>query len=238
MTVRSLRPSLFVLLPLLAAAQSGSRVVDSGTFSILVDGHRVATETFRMEESPSVNTVTAQLKQEGGAASQSVEMQITPAGDLKKYVWKETAPTRAQIIVEPQDKDFLVRHIIEDEKLPAKDTTHPVSSITPMLDDNYFSQMQVLLWKYMALGCQPGSAGQLTCNLPETRMPVFNPHQGESQLMTLRFLGTQKMKWKGQDKELILFSLKAEGAEVTAWMDGYSLVRVLLPAEHTEVLRD
>ncbi|MBI2683605.1 MAG: hypothetical protein HYX26_10420 [Acidobacteriales bacterium] len=234
--------ALLALAPVKLTAEdrpAPGRVVDSGTFGIIVNGNRVATETFRMEQNAAVNVVTAQLKQEaGGAATQTVEMQINANGELRKYVWKEAAPTKAQIVVEPQDHDFIVRRVSEDEKQPSKDTTHPVSASTPILDDNYYSQMEVLLWKYMAMGCQTNPQGGQDCNLLETRMPVFNPHQGESQLLTLKFLGTQRLKWKGQDKVMNLFSVKSEGTEAMVWLDGYSLVRVLVPAEHTEVLRD
>src|SRR5882672_7112935 len=88
--------------------------VDSGSFGILVNGRRVASESFRVEQRSDFSTITAELKFTDAAvqAVQTSELQMLPNGALKKYTWKETQPGKSQIIVEPQDDQFLVAHIM------------------------------------------------------------------------------------------------------------------------------
>src|SRR4051794_25173830 len=89
--------------------------VDSGTFSISVGGRRVASETFKVDQRQDGSTITSELKFEDASmkAVQSSEMTIKPNGLLKKYTWKEVTPGRAQIVVEPQDEQFMVSRVSE-----------------------------------------------------------------------------------------------------------------------------
>ena len=59
---------------------------------------------------------------------------------------------QAQIVVEPQDEQFMVARISENGGADSKDTVHPLTPETSIMDDNFFSHMEVITWKYMAFG--------------------------------------------------------------------------------------
>lgn len=215
--------------------------VDSGTFGIMVNGKRVATESFRVEQRSDLSTVISELKLEDPAnkAVQSSELQMLPTGLLKKYTWKETQPGKSQIIVEPQEGQFLVAHLMESLNVPAKDSVHPLSPATSILDDNFFSHMEVLGWKYMALNCHPTAQNQNECKWESQRMPIFVPHQQESMIVQIQFAGVNKMRLNGADGEFRSFKIQSESGDCLLWFDAQNkLVRVLIASSNTEVLRD
>ncbi len=216
-------------------------VVDAGSFGILVNGKRVATETFRLEQHNNINKATAELKFDGSATqvTQNAEMEITSAGVLKKYTWKEVQPSKSQIVVEPEDDQFMVLHVSEGTNSPPKNFTHALAPTTSILDDNFFSQMQVLTWKYMAMGCRVAASGKAECNWVPQKLAVLNPHQEQSLLVTMAYTGRQTLKLNGASHEYNTFTLQAETGDWKLWMnDENKLVRVLIAAENTEVLRD
>jgi len=231
------------LLGTLALGQDKAKVsvVDSGTFAIVANGSRVATEIFKVEQRGASSFVTSELRLDDGKnkASQTAELETTANGMLKRYVWKEIKPGDAQIVVQPQDDQFLAVHISESGTAPAKDMTHALSPVTSILDDNFFSQMQVLAWKYMASGCKPAANGQNECVWEKRQLPILNPHQQESLLVSMEFVGLQNVRFKGEDRSLKAFKLRGEAGEWLLWFnDDNKLVRVLIPADNTEVIRD
>jgi hypothetical protein len=219
-----------------------SSAVDSGIFNIYVNGKRVATESFRVEQRSDLNTISSELKFDDSTiqAVQTSELQLLPSGLLKKYTWKETRPAKSQIIVEPQDEQFMVAHVMENATDPAKDSIHPLSPATSILDDNFFSHMEVLAWKYMAFSCKPNLQGQAECKWQAQHVPVFVPHQQQSMIVEISFTGESKLKLKGAaETECKSFKLQGEGGDWLLWFDAQNkLVRVLILADNTEVLRD
>jgi hypothetical protein len=218
-----------------------STSVDSGTFGVLVNGRRVATESFRVEQRSDYSTITSELKF-GDATVQAIqtsELLMLPSGVLKRYTWKETQPSKSQIVVEPQDDQFIVAHITQSPSDPPKDSVHPLAPSTSILDDNFFSHMEVLGWKYMAMNCHPNAQGRNDCKWAPLRMPVFVPHQQESMVVQFQFLSMDKMKLNGIEGEFRSFKLQSETGDWLLWFnDQNKLVRVLILADNTEVLRD
>ena len=82
---------------------SPGQAVDSGSLGVYMSGHRIATETFSIEQSASGSVITSQFKTEEGVdkAAQSSELQLAPNGDIRKYEWKELSPGKAQATVAP-----------------------------------------------------------------------------------------------------------------------------------------
>ena len=69
-----------------AAKEPAGQMVDSGSFGVFMNGKRVATETFSIQQSGGGSTTNAQVKEEGGSgASQSSELQVTSAGAVVRY---------------------------------------------------------------------------------------------------------------------------------------------------------
>jgi hypothetical protein len=211
--------------------------VDAGSFGIVVNGSRVATESFKIEQRGGSSFVISELKLDGGddkKAAQTAELELTGNGMLKKYTWKEVRPGTAQIVITPQDDSFLAVRISETSTAPAKDLTHALSAATNIMDDNFFSQMQVLAWKYMASGCRASNSGQNECVWEKKQLPILNPHQQESLLVTMEFNGEQRFKLKGQEHVLKAFKLKGETGEWSLWFNEENkLVRVVIAAENT-----
>lgn len=224
----------------LADDKNKPAVVDSGSFGIVVNGTRVATETFRVEQKGGSNFVTSELKTEDAAkATQTAELEMAANGTLKKYTWKETKPGDASIVIEPQDEQFLTLRFTTSGAEAPKVSSHALSPVTSIVDDNFFSQMQVLAWKYMASGCRPGPNGQNECVWNPQKLPVLNPHQQEALLVVMEFMGAQKIKLKGVEQSFKTFKVKGESGEWILWFnDDNKLVRVVIYAENTEVLRD
>jgi hypothetical protein len=219
-----------------------STAVDSGVFSIYVNGKRLATESFHVEQRSDLSTISSELKFEDTSvqAVQTSDLQLLPSGLLKKYTWKETRPGKSQIIVEPQDEQFLVEHVMETATDPGKDSVHPLSAATSIIDDNFFSHMEVLAWKYMAYSCRAAVQGQTGCKWQAQHMPIFVPHQQQSMIVEIAYTGVNKMKLKGAaEAEFKAFRLQSEAGDWQLWFDAQNkLVRVLILADNTEVLRD
>lgn len=137
-----------------AGEKKDSRVVDSGSFGIFVDGKRVGTETFNVEQMADHSVVTAEIKVDDGQTKsvQSSEMQIKPNGDLRSYNWRSISPQREENSVEPSDQ-MLTEHIVPAD-LKKVDLPHILPPSTIILDDNFFSQREILVWRYLATGCR------------------------------------------------------------------------------------
>lgn len=227
-----------------------STSVDTGTFSIIVSGRKVASETFHVDQHPDGSVVTSELKTDDpglNKAVQDAEITMLPNGGLKKYTWKEVTPSKSQIVIEPQDEQFMVSHVTDNPTAPPKDTVHALAPGTSIMDENFYSHMEVLVWKYMAFGCKPNMQGQTECKWLPLRMPVFVPHQQQSAIAEMTYKGITRMNYNGKDSEFKTFSLvledpsdfKAEGGNCLLWFnDQNKLVRVLIASDNMEVLRD
>src|SRR5205807_6724149 len=81
------------------------QMVDSGSFGVFMNGKRVATETFSIQQSGGASTTSAQVKEEGGSgASQSSELQITSAGAVIRYEWRELSPGKSALVIVPNNE--------------------------------------------------------------------------------------------------------------------------------------
>jgi hypothetical protein len=59
--------------------------------------------------------------------------------------------------------------------------------------------------------------------------------------VTLEPVGKEKVQVRGTDRELARFNLKFEGGEWAMWLDDqdhYKVVKISIPSEKTEVVRD
>jgi len=239
MQLRTLAIGL-ILMSAWAADAPKPQVLDSGSFGIMVNGRRVAAETFKMEQSTTL-TISSELKMadQSTKAVQTAQMEIAQDGSLKHYVWKEMSPGKAQLTLEPDSNTFLILRVDGGQGSTPKDTTHPLSPTTPVIDDNFFSHLQVAMWRYLASICHPSPKGGSECTYSEQKMPILNPHQQQSMVGSFSYLGVQRMRYKGTDNEYRAFKFQTENGDWLLWMDDQNhLIRVLISAEATEVLRD
>ena len=219
-----------LLAPLFAASpdkkktRDETKIVDAGSFGIFQAGRRIATETFRIQQTATQSLTTS-------------EITMAANGDLMKYLWREDKPERLQSSLEAGDQ-ILMQHIImgeEKEKNKNKDIPYILPSSTSVLDDYFFVHREVLTWRYLATEC-PALAG---CKLKKVNIGVIVPRQHTSGLVTMEFAGRDKVVLKGMQTELNHFVLHADDVDWSLYFDdAQKMVKVEIPSEKTEVVRD
>jgi len=234
-----------LLLPVLAIAgdkekpKDAGQLVDSGSFGVFLNGHRIATETFSIQQNASGSIATSQFKTEEGTdkSVQSSELQLTPTGEIRKYEFKELSPGKAQATVAPNNEFLMERSSrTPDEKPEEQPFLLPAS--TSIIDDYFFIHREVLVWKYLATACKQDK-GLLQCPNQKTQFGTMNPHQRSSQPLSLEFGGRDKVAIRGAAQELNKFVLRSEAGDWTMWVDDqFKLQRILIASDNTEVVRD
>lgn len=224
-------------------ATQATSALDASSFSISMNGRQVARETFHIDSRGGEATIHSELHYADGAtkAEQTAELKVNSNGELKKYFWKETAPGSSLIDVEPQDQNFLTLRYVENgtDMSKAKDMTHPLSITTNILDDYFFSHIEVLAWRYMASICKLDEKGVSQCKMELQRFPAMNPHQQTSYLISIKMTGQDKCKWNNSDHHCVILNFKTESSEWTVWLDSadYKMLRLTTP-EGLEVVRE
>jgi hypothetical protein len=220
--------------------QAAGQSVDSGALGVFMNGQRVATETFSIQQNSNGSVITSEFNSEQGMdkASQSSEMQLSPSGDLRKYEWKESSPEKLQAVVVPNDQFLLERITTNPAEKPAEQPFLLPAS-TSILDDYFFVDREVLLWKYLATSCRQDK-GQVQCPLHQrTQFGTLNPHARSSLPVTVEYSGREKVGIHGAERELIRFDLKSDVGNWGLWLDDqFKLMRIVIEGERTEVVRD
>ena len=214
--------------------------VDSGSFGVFQNGHRVGTETFSIYQTSNGSVIQSEFKTENSpiAAVQTSEMQLTGAGDIRRYEWKELSPGKAESVVLPND-DFLTEkwRTGPEEKEHEQPYLLPVS--TSILDDYFFIHREVLAWKFLGASCKQDK-GLVQCPLKQrAQFGTMNPHQHSSAPLSAEYLGREKVTLKSGQQELIKLELKSEAGTWQLWLDDqFKVMRMLVVGENTEVDRD
>ena len=217
------------------------QLVDSGSFGIFRQGRRIGSETFTIHQRADASVVEAQLKIDDGndKASQSSELQMASNGDLRHYEWKALSPDKAQASVDFNDQ-FLVEHITVTPGSKPQERAFLLPPSTVILDD-FFTHREILLWRYLATYCGPAISPQ-GCKLQPGKFGVFMPREQASGAVTVTYEGKDKVTFQGAQRELDRFTVQSEdGAAWVLWMESsypFKLLRILVPAESVEVLRD
>jgi hypothetical protein len=237
--------------------KSNSKVADSGSFGIYLNGKRVGTETFNITETlngdrrSEYSTTTSEIKFDDGKfkADQTSEMQVSAKGELRSYVWHATVPQKEESSVEPKDQ-LLVEHVMPaDQK--KMDVPHMLPLSTVILDDNFFSQREVLLWWYLARACQRQN-NDLLCG--PVKFVILVPRQHASGNATLELMGQDKVMVKGSERELNKIKLETNGPQTMTWLndqsredstqwllwvdDQYKVIKMTVAGSGIEVVRD
>jgi len=84
--------------------------IDSGSFGVFQNGHRVGTETFSIYQTANGSVISSEFKTENAPtpAVQTSEMHLTANGEIRRYEWKELSPGKAESVVLP-NSDFLIQ---------------------------------------------------------------------------------------------------------------------------------
>jgi hypothetical protein len=217
--------------------------VDSGSFGVFQNGHRVGTETFSIYETGGGSVIDSEFKTENSptVAIQTSEMRLTTTGDIKRYEWKEVSPGKAESVVLPND-DFLMQKWSAGPQEKEHEQPYLLSPQTNILDDYFFVHREVLAWKFLGMICKQDKGGLACQPKQRTRFMTLNPHQQSSASLGAEFLGREKMTIKGSQLDLLKIEFKNDTATWQLWLDDrdsqFKVLRMLVVGENTIVDRD
>ena len=215
------------------------QTVDSGSFGVFIKGQRVATETFSVQQQSSGNVIKSQVKEASGAssASQKSDLEITSAGELLRYEWSQSSG--GSLTVTPNN-DFLLERISVSASNKPAEKPFLMPSTSAILDNNFFVHREVLVWRYLAAACKP-EGGNLKCAQSPTPFGVLVPQDQTSMSVRMELVGKEKVTIRGTERELLRLNLNGENFAWALWVDEkdqFKLMRVAIPADNTEVVRD
>jgi hypothetical protein len=207
--------------------KAAARVADSGSFGIYLNGKRVGTETFNITETlnnqhiPDYSTATSEIKFDDGR-------------------FRATQTAEMQVSAKGELRSYV--------KL---DVQHMLPLSTIILDDNFFSQREILLWWYLST-CRRQD-NNLLCGTG--KFMILVPHQHVSGNATLELMGQEKVMIKGAERELNKIKLDTNGPQALNWLndqsheseaaqwvlwvdDQYRIIKMTVAGSNVEVVRD
>ncbi len=215
--------------------------VDSGSFGVFMNGRRVGTETFAIYQNANGSVTQSEFKTEGtdAPAAQRSEMQLTASGQIRRYEWKELSPGKAESVVLPNEQFLTQRWTATPNEKPVEQAfLLPLS--TSILDDYFFVHREVLAWRYLASACKQEKG--LQCPMKQrVQFGTLNPRQRASAPISMECLGGEKVTVHGSEREMIKLELKSESGNWGLWLESefpFKVVRISIPGENTEVMRD
>jgi hypothetical protein len=214
--------------------------VDSGSFGVFIKGQRVATETFSVQQENGASIIKAQLKETAAAsdpASQKSDLEITANGELLRYEWSQTSGGSLSVL---PNNDFLLEKITPAGSTKPAEQPFLMPSTSAILDNNFFVHREVLVWRYLASDCKP-EGGNLKCQQDPAEFGVLVPQDRTSMRVRLELVGKEKVTIRKTERELLRLNLVGESFAWSIWVDDqdhFKLIRVAIPADDTEVVRD
>jgi hypothetical protein len=215
-----------------------AQAVDSGSFGVFIKGQRVVTETFQIEQLNGMSTIKSQLKEAGATdAAQRSELEITSSGELLRYEWSQTSGGSLTVVTK---NDFLLENIASPGMTKPAEQPFLMPSTSTILDNNFFVQREVLVWRYLASDCK-SEGGNQKCQQSPAEFGTLVPQDRNSVRVRLELVGREKVNIHGADRDLLRLNLSGENFLWNLWVDDhdqFKLIRVLIPADNTEVIRD
>jgi hypothetical protein len=218
--------------------EAPGQTVDSGTFTILVKGQPVASENFSVQQKAGASIIKSQIKEPGGASQES-ELQLTAVGEIIRYEWHETSPGKGQLVLVPNDQ-FLKETTTANPGDKPAELPFLLPASTAVLDNNFFVHRQVLAWRYLAQNCKPLN-GKMQCATAPADFGAVVPQDHSSMRVTLELKGKESVGVHGTQRELMRVNLKSDTGDWSMWLDDgdhFKLIRILIAADNTEVVRD
>lgn len=221
------------------AKPAANQIVDSGSFGVFIRGQRVATETFKIEQQNGASIVKSQLKEASGtdAGNQKSELDMTANGELVRYEWSQASGSSLNVF--PGNDVLLERMSASGSAKPAEQP-FLMPSTSAILDNNFFVHREVLAWRYLAADCKP-EGGNLKCQQGPAPFGALVPQEHISISVRMELVGKEKINIRGAERELLRLNLTGEDFAWALWLDDhdqFKLIRVAIPADNTEVIRD
>ncbi|HET9407140.1 MAG TPA: hypothetical protein VFO39_07865 [Candidatus Sulfotelmatobacter sp.] len=220
-------------------ANASGPTVDSGSFGIYVRGQRVITETFDIRQTNGASSIRSQLKEVAGSSpvDQKSTLEMSATGDLIRYNWSQAGG--GSIEVQPSN-EFLIEKIVAGAGAKPAEQPFLLPSTSLILDNNFFVQREIVAWRYLGADCKP-EAGRLKCAQSPLEFGALVPQDRTSMRIKVGFVGMEKVSMHGAERELMRLNLSSEGFDWALWVDDqdhFKLMRVAIPADSTEVVRD
>lgn len=222
-------------------SKAAVQTVDSGSFGVFVKGRRVLTEVFHIQQESGNSNIKSQLKEAAGNApveAQRSELEITGSGELLRYEWNQSGPTGGSLTVLPKN-EFLIEKIATPTMSKPAEQPFLMPNTTAILDNNFFVQREVLAWRYLAAAPCRGENEKRQCEPQE--FGVLVPQDRASVRVKMALVGKEKVNIRGAERELLRLNLTGEGFDWALWLDEndkFKLMRIAIPADNTEVVRD
>ena len=216
-----------------------TQAIDSGSFGVFIKGQRVVTETFRIEQLNGNSIIKSQLKETAGAnpTSQKSDLQITSTGELLRYEWSQDSGGSLTVL---PNNEFLMEKITPAGASKPAEQSFLMPSTSTILDNNFFIQREVLAWRYLSSACK-SEGGNLKCQQGPAEFGSLVPQDRLSMNVRMELVGKEKVTVRGADRDLLRLNLTGEAFAWALWVDDqdhFKLIRVAIPADSTEVVRD
>jgi len=157
---------------------------------------------------------------------------------LSTSLQKSLAAFRA---LHPDSKpDFLKEKITASATAKPAEQAFLLPSKSPILDNNFFVHREVLAWRYLASACKT-EGGSLKCPQDAAEFGTLVPQDRISVPVRMELVGKEKVNIRGSQRDLLHLKLTGDSSEWGLWLDDqdhYKLIRVAIPADDTEVVRD
>jgi hypothetical protein len=216
-----------------------TQVVDSGSFGVFVKGQRVVTETFSIHQESGVSVIKSQVKELAGAdqGSQKSTLEISASGELLRYEWSQSSGNSLTVL---PNNDFLIEKITPAGASKAGEKPFLMPSSSSILDNNFFVHREVLAWRYLAADCK-SEGGQMKCQQGPGQFGVLVPQDQTSLSLRMEVVGSEKVTIRGAQRDALKLKLSGESYEWELFLDPqdqFKLIRVAIPADNIEVVRD
>jgi hypothetical protein len=219
--------------------KSEAQAVDKGSFGIFVKGQRVASETFDIQQENSTSSIKSQLKQVTGSdpVTQKSDLQITSSGELVRYEWSQSSGGSLSVL---PNNEFLIEKTTTPSSSKPAEQPFLMPNTSVILDNNFFIHREVLIWRYLATNCKPEN-GTMKCKQEPGEFGVLVPQDRTSVRVRLELVGEEKVTIHGAERNLLRLNLKSDELEWALWVDDrdqFKLMRIAIPGDNTEVVRD
>jgi hypothetical protein len=217
---------------------AANQTIDSGSFGIFIKGQRVATETFHIEQQNGASIIKSQLKDSSGSdSSQKSDLELSASGELLRYEWSQSSGGSLSVF---PNNDFLKEIISTSSSAKPAEQAFLLPAVTPILDNNFFIHREVLAWKYLNAVCQP-AGGDTKCRQEAADFGTLIPQDRTSMSVRISLGGKEKVTIRGVERDLLRLNLHGDQFDWALWVDDhdhFKLIKVAIPADNTEVVRD
>jgi hypothetical protein len=214
--------------------------IDSGSFGVFMNGHRVGTEKFSIDQANGGSVIRSEFKTENdpNTAMQNSVLELTAAGDIRRYEWKEMSPGKGQSVIVPNN-EFLNQKWSAGPGEKEHEQPYLLPPSTSILDDYFFIHREILVWRFLAATCKQDK-GQVQCPIKQrVQFGSLSPRQHASSPLSAEFLGREKINFKGNLQEFNKVELNLESGSWHLWLDDqFKVVRIVIDGDNTEVVRD